>query len=128
MMCSPGGAGSTFLSVLPPHRDVGGDEELCALGRGAAVVHQWHQHGCHTAKRAETGYSSDRSVFPLAISGFAETASAHEQMSLGDVVIIPIYPHALLAGDTALFMGLFVNDKVTLTVINLVFLGVSRII
>lgn len=49
-------------------------------------------------------------------------------MSLGDVVIIPIYPHALVAGDTAFFMGLFVNDKVTLTVINLVILGVSRII
>ncbi len=65
-------------------------------------------------------------------SGFvliAETASADKQMSLGDVVITTIYPHGLVGGgDSALFMGLFVNDKVTLTVINLVILRVSRMV
>lgn len=50
-------AGSTFLHVIPPH--VGGDDELCALGLGAAVVHQWQQRGCQTEKRAETRESSE---------------------------------------------------------------------
>lgn len=58
----------------------------------------------------------------------AETASTDKQMSLGDVVIVIIYPHGLVGGVTALFMGLFLNDKVTLTVINLVILRVSHII
>lgn len=40
VMCSLGArnAGSTFLGVIPPHRGVGGDDELCALGVRAAVV------------------------------------------------------------------------------------------
>lgn len=50
-------AGSTFLHVIPPH--VGGDDELCALGLGTAVVHQWQQRGCQTEKRAETRESSE---------------------------------------------------------------------
>lgn len=73
---------------------MGGDDELCALGVGAAVV-QWHQHGCHTDKRAETGGNSEGGVrvFSITIYGFvliAETASADKQMSLGGVVIITI--------------------------------------
>lgn len=48
-------AGSTFLCVSPPLWDVGGDDELCALGAGAAVVHHWLRHDCHTDKRTETG-------------------------------------------------------------------------
>lgn len=66
------------------------------------------------------------------ICGFvliAETASTDKQMSLEGVVIITIYPHGLVEGScSALFMGLFVNDKVTLTVINLGLLRVGRVV
>lgn len=65
-------------------------------------------------------------VSRITVCGFAETASTDKQMCLGDVVIITIYPHGLVRCDSAPFMGLFVDDKVTVTVINLVILRVPR--
>lgn len=57
----------------------------------------------------------------VAIYGFvliAETANTDKQTLL-EGGIIAIYRHGLVGGDSAFFIELLVNDKVTLTVINL---------
>lgn len=42
--------------------------------------------------------------------------------------MITIYPHGLVWGESAVFMGLLMNDKVTVTVINLVIFRLGRIV
>lgn len=105
----------------------------CVLGVGAAMCQQWLQNGCYTDKRAETGESFARGVrmcVCVTIYGFvliAETASTDKQMWLEDV-IITIYPHGLVVGDSAFFIWLLVNEKVTVTVINLVILRMGCVV
>lgn len=66
------------------------------LGAGAAVVHQWLQCGCHTDKRGRGGGLEARvRALPVSVRRKAETANTDKEMSLGDALIVTIYPHGL---------------------------------
>lgn len=114
-------AGSTF-----PHT-AGCDDELCCAWSGSSCGSTSGTNMAVTLRK-ELKQRCVCVCYTLLSVDLLKQQILMKQMSLGDVVIITIYPHGLVGGDSALFMGLFVNDKVTQTVINLVILRVSRII